>query len=86
MDKKRNSHHLNLKKKNRKKKKDQKEKQKLKQKMALKMNFQNDIVDHNLQGDNQMFSLNKIKTKKVLDVLTSTLKSSILLDFFFFSF
>ncbi len=29
------------------------------------MNFQNDIVDHETQGDNQIFSLNKIKTKKV---------------------
>ena len=29
------------------------------------MEFQNDIVDHNQQGDNEMFNLNKIKTKKV---------------------
>jgi hypothetical protein len=30
------------------------------------MNFKNDIVDHETQGDNQIFSLNKIKTKKVI--------------------
>lgn len=29
------------------------------------MNFQNDIVDYDQQGDNEIFSLNKIKTKKV---------------------
>ena len=29
------------------------------------MEFQNDIVDHNQQGDNEIFNLNKIKTKKV---------------------
>jgi hypothetical protein len=33
------------------------------------MNFQNDIVDHETQGDNQIFSLNKIKTKKVIFIL-----------------
>ena len=32
------------------------------------MNFQNDIVDHDLQGDNTLFSLNKLKTKKVIFV------------------
>lgn len=56
----------NLKKKNlRKKKKIQKEKQKLKEKLKFKMTFANDIVDHDAQGDNEIFSLNKIKTKKV---------------------
>ena len=54
-----------FKKKLRKKKKEQKEKRKLKEKMSLKMEFQNDIVDHNEQGDNEIFNLNKIKTKKV---------------------
>ena len=29
------------------------------------MEYTNDIVDHNVQGDNEIFSLNKIKTKKV---------------------
>jgi hypothetical protein len=50
---------------NRKKKKESKDKRKLKEKMSLKMEFQNDIVDHNQQGDNEIFNLNKIKTKKV---------------------
>jgi hypothetical protein len=29
------------------------------------MDYANDIVDHAQQGDNEIFSLNKIKTKKV---------------------
>lgn len=30
------------------------------------MEFSNDIVDTNHQGDNEIFSLDKIKTKKVI--------------------
>lgn len=37
------------------------------------MEFTNDIVDHGLQGDNEIFSLNKIKTKKQLLELQDTL-------------
>ena len=42
-----------------------KEKNKLKEKIALKMELPNDTMDFNLQGDNEIFSLSKIKTKKV---------------------
>lgn len=31
------------------------------------MEYTNDIVDHTQQGDNEIFSLNKIRTKKVRD-------------------
>lgn len=34
--------------------------------MKFKMTFSNDIVDHDAQGDNEIFSLKKIKTKKVI--------------------
>ena len=37
------------------------------------MEFTNDIVDHNAQGDNEIFSLNKIKTKKQLLELQTAL-------------
>ena len=49
----------------RKNKKLLKEKNKLKEKIALKMELPNDTMDFNLQGDNEIFSLSKIKTKKV---------------------
>ena len=58
---------------NRKKKKESKDKRKLKEKMSLKMEFQNDIVDHNQQGDNEIFNLNKIKTKKVNQIIIKSL-------------
>jgi len=48
---------------NRKKRKVLKEKRKLREKINMKMENPNDI--HDLQGDNEIFSLNKIKTKKV---------------------
>ncbi len=49
----------------RKKKKVLKEKNKIKEKIALKMELPNDTMDFHLQGDNEIFSLSKIKTKKV---------------------
>ena len=42
-----------------------KEKNKRKEKIALKMKLPNDTMDFHLQGDNEIFSLSKIKTKKV---------------------
>jgi hypothetical protein len=64
----------------RQKKKLQKERQKQKEKHALKMEYTNDIVDHTVQGDNEMFSLNKIKTKKQLLELQKTLPNIDILD------
>jgi hypothetical protein len=49
----------------RKRKKLEKEKKKLKEKLSLNMVYKDDILDHGEQGDNEIFSLNKIKTKKV---------------------
>jgi hypothetical protein len=62
------------------KKKLQKERAKQKEKLALKMEYTNDIVDHNMQGDNEMFSLNKIKTREQLLRLQSTLPNVDIMD------
>ena len=48
---------------NRKNKKVAKEKRKLKEKINLKMEMPNDT--HDIVGDNEIFSLAKIRTKKV---------------------
>lgn len=42
-----------------------KEKRKLRDRLALKMEFPENNFDFELQGDNQLFNLTKIKTKKV---------------------
>ena len=42
-----------------------KEKRKLRDKLALKMVHPDDQNDFHLQGDNEIFSLSKIKTKQV---------------------
>ena len=42
------------------------------------MEFQNDIVDHNQQGDNEIFNLNKIKTKKVNQIIIKSLLTQLL--------
>jgi AdoMet-dependent rRNA methyltransferase SPB1 len=49
-----------------KKRKLLKEKQKIKERQKLRMDVKNDTTDFDLQGDNEMFSLNKIKTKQQL--------------------
>jgi hypothetical protein len=49
----------------RKRRKLMKEKRKLRDRLALKMEFPDNNFDFELQGDNQLFNLTKIKTKKV---------------------
>ena len=57
----------------RKKKKLLKEKQKFNKKVNAKLELKDDQIDFHLQGDNELFNLNKIKTNKQLIELQKTL-------------